>query len=91
MSQFTFCFESGDRALREGRYADAEQALAAALALDPRSVKAQFKLGLTLERQRKWASAETAFRAAIRGKRDHATAWLRLAAVCRRLGKAREE
>ena len=36
----------------------------AALALDPRSVKANFKLGLTLERQRKWARAEAAFRAA---------------------------
>ena len=48
MSQFTLCLDSGDRALREGRYVDAEQALTAALALDPRSVKAQFKLGLTL-------------------------------------------
>jgi len=29
MSQFAFCLESGDQALREGRYADAEQALTA--------------------------------------------------------------
>ena len=80
-SEFAFCLESGDRALREGRYADAEHALTAALALEPRSVKAHFKLGLVLERVGQWARAEAAFRAAVRWKRDHAVAWLRLAAL----------
>jgi len=52
ITQFVLCLASGDQALREGRYADAEQALTAALALEPRSVKVHFKLGLTLEHQR---------------------------------------
>jgi Flp pilus assembly protein TadD len=52
MTQFVLCLASGDQALREGRYADAEQALTAALALEPRSVKVHFKLGLALEHQR---------------------------------------
>ena len=46
MSEFTLCLDSGDRALREGRYADAEQALTAALALDPRSVVPDFGVAL---------------------------------------------
>ena len=37
-----------------------------ALVLEPRSVKAHFKLGIALERQRKWGEAERAFREAIR-------------------------
>ena len=41
-TQFAFCLESAERSLREGRYADAEHALGAALALEPRSVMAHF-------------------------------------------------
>src|SRR4030095_14179620 len=59
--------------------------------LEPRSVKAHFKLGLALERQRQWARAEAEFRTAVRWKRDHTVAWLRLAAACRRQGKGAEE
>jgi hypothetical protein len=32
VTQFAFCLESAERALREGRWADAEQALVAAAA-----------------------------------------------------------
>ena len=81
----------GDLALSQGRNPEAETELRAALELQPRSVKANFKLGIALERQRKWAPAEMAFREAIRWKRDHALAWLRLAASCRRQGKSVEE
>jgi len=60
MDEFASNLERGDRSLREGRYAEAERALSAAVALQPRSVKAHFKLGIALERQRKWAAAEDA-------------------------------
>ena len=39
-TQFAFCLDSAERSFREGRFADAEHALTAALALEPRSVKA---------------------------------------------------
>ena len=91
MDNFAVRLQRGDRSLGAGRNPEAEAELRAALRLDPRSVKAHFKLGIALERQRKWSEAESAYRAAVQGKRDHALAWLRLAATCRRQGKDADE
>src|SRR5262245_59646893 len=91
MDEFAVRLQRGDRSLGEGKNPEAGGELRAALALDPGSVKALFKLGIALERQRKWLEAETAYRQAVRCKRDHALAWLRLAATCRRQGKYVDE
>jgi len=90
MDDFGARLHRGDLALSQGRNPEAESELRAALALQPKSVKAHFKLGIALERQRKWCEAETAFRAAIAARPGSAGPRNNLGAVLLRTGRLDE-
>jgi tetratricopeptide (TPR) repeat protein len=57
----------------------------AALAIDPRSARAQHALAFLFARQQRWREAEPCFREALRLDPDNADLWFNLGFVCEKL------
>src|ERR1700716_4181440 len=90
--------EEAAQALGRGQVAEAEAPCRAGLTpippapeLSPRAPRAHFKLGVALERQRRWPEAEAAYAEAARLKPGHGIAHLRQALMCRRQARTHDE
>ena len=83
-------FEDGERALAEGRYADAEKAYTNLQQLDPRIPEVHVKLGLVYFQQGKFAQAVPALRQALKLKPALPNADVLLAMSLSELGRYNE-